>query len=217
MWGRRDASPGPPPPGANRDRIPIRRNRAADNDTGRTTRDADTMRRLILLRHGKSDWAGLGAPDLARALAPRGRDAASKVGVYMARHGLIPDLVVCSTAARAQQTWNLVAAAFSANIPVVHEKRIYEVGAEDILGVIKGTNPGVHALLLVGHNPGLRDLAELVIASGDVDARQRLLEKFPTGGLAVIDFPIDDWRKLHPNAGRLDRFVAPSTLEAATD
>jgi phosphohistidine phosphatase len=67
------------------------------------------------------------------------------------------------------------------------------------------------------HNPGLRDLAEFLIASGDVDARQRLLEKFPTAGLAVIDFPVDDWGKLHPKSGRLDRFVAPRQLDLATD
>ncbi len=175
------------------------------------------MRRLILLRHAKSDWASLGAPDRTRPLAPRGRDAAPKLGAYMARHGLVPDLVVCSTATRAQQTWDLVAAAFPEKIPVVQETRIYEVGAAEILRVVKETGADVHVLLLVGHNPGLRDLAEMLIASGDVDTRQKLLEKFPTGALAVIDFPIDDWRKLHPKAGRLDRFVAPRTLETATD
>ena len=175
------------------------------------------MRRLILLRHAKSDWAGPQARDHGRPLAERGREAAPKIGAYMMRHGLVPDLVVCSTAARAQQTFDLVAAEFSEKIPITYDERIYEVGAEDILGVVKQTRDDVHVLLLVGHNPGLRDLAELLIASGNVDARQRVLEKFPTAGLAVIDFPIDDWRKLHAKAGRLDRFVTPRTLDTATD
>jgi phosphohistidine phosphatase len=70
---------------------------------------------------------------------------------------------------------------------------------------------------MVGHNPGLGELAALLIASGEVEARQRLIEKFPTAGLAVIDFALDDWAKLHPRAGRLDRFVVPRTLETATD
>src|ERR1700686_4396891 len=117
----------------------------------------DAWRRLILLRHAKSDWAGPGARDHGRPLAPRGREAAPKIGAYMVRHGLLPDLVVCSTAARAQQTFALVAAEFSKKIPVVYDERIYEVGADDILGVVKQTRADVHVLLLVGHNPGLRD------------------------------------------------------------
>lgn len=175
------------------------------------------MRRLILLRHAKSDWASPGASDHARPLAPRGREAARRIGAYMAHHALVPDLVICSTAARARQTWDLVTAEFSAKIPLSIDQRIYEVGADRILDVIKQTNDQVHVLLLVGHNPGLRDLAELLIASGEVEARQRLLEKLPTAGLAVIDFPHDDWRKLHRKAGRLDRFVAPRTIETAPD
>jgi phosphohistidine phosphatase len=175
------------------------------------------MRRLILLRHAKSDWTSPGTRDHARPLAGRGRDAAPRIGAYMAHHGLVPDQVLCSTAARAQQTLDLVVEQFSEKVPISYDERIYEVAAEDILAVIKQTRTDVHTLLVVGHNPGLRDLAELVIASGDVDARARVLEKFPTAGLAVIDFPIDDWRKLHPRAGRLDRFVTPRTLEIATD
>jgi len=152
-----------------------------------------------------------------RPLAPRGREAARRIGAYMAHHALVPDLVVCSTAARTRQTWDLVAAELAAKIPVTFDPRIYESGADDILGTIEQTRSQVHVLLLVGHNPGLRDLAEKLIASGDVEARQRLLEKLPTAGLVVIDFPLDDWRKLHPKAGRLDRFVAPHMLETATD
>jgi len=175
------------------------------------------MRRLMLLRHAKSDWTDLGARDHDRVLGLRGREAAPKVGAYMARHALVPDLVIASTAIRARQTWELVAAAFPDIPPAVHDERLYEVGAQAILDVIKETRRDVHALLIVGHNPGMRDLAELLIASGDIDTRQRLLEKFPTTALAVIDFPVDDWRKLHPEAGRLDRFVNPRSIEAATD
>jgi phosphohistidine phosphatase len=175
------------------------------------------MRRLILLRHAKSDWTGVGLKDQERGLASRGRDTAPRVGTYMAHHALIPDLVLVSTAMRARDTWTFVAEAFRKPPPVVYEDKLYETGPKAILDVIASTKHDVHVLLVVGHNPGLRDLAELLIASGDVDARQRLLEKFPTAGLAVIDFPIDDWGKLHPKSGRLDRFVAPRQLDMATD
>lgn len=175
------------------------------------------MRRLILLRHAKSDRSVAGRPDHDRELALRGNDAAVKIGAYMARHALVPDLVLCSTAARARQTWALVAEAFAAPPKVIYDDRLYEVSAKVILEVVRASSPDVHALAVVGHNPGLQDLAGLLIASGDIELRQRLLEKFPTAGLAVVDFPVDEWGQLHPQSGRLDRFVAPRSLEIATD
>jgi phosphohistidine phosphatase len=70
---------------------------------------------------------------------------------------------------------------------------------------------------MVGHNPSLAELASLLMASGDVETRQRLIEKFPTAALAVIDFALDDWGKIHPKSGRLDRFVIPKALDSETD
>jgi phosphohistidine phosphatase len=170
------------------------------------------MRRLILLRHAKSDWSASGRSDYDRGLAQRGRESASKVGEYMARHALRPDLVICSPAARARNSWELVAKAFSAQPATTYDERVYEVGANILVEVIKATSRETHTLLVVGHNPGLGELAELLIGSGDVEMRRRLLEKFPTAGLAVIDFAIDDWAKLGAEIGRLDRFVVPRQL-----
>ena len=175
------------------------------------------MRRLMLLRHAKSDWSRPGARDHERTLAPRGREAAPRIGAYMVHHGLLPDLVVCSTATRARETWDLVAKAFAHKPEVVYEERIYEAGPNPLFDVVKETKSSVHALLLTGHNPGMHEFAQRLIASGDTDARARLTEKFPTGALAVIDFAVDDWRKLHTRSGRLDRLVVPRTLEATTD
>ena len=72
-------------------------------------------------------------------------------------------------------------------------------------------------LLVVGHNPGLHDLAVRLIAAGDVETRERVAEKLPTSGLVVIELAFDDWSKLHPSSGRLERFVSPRLIEAATD
>ena len=80
---------------------------------------------------------------------------------------------------------------------------------------IKDAVPSTHTLLVVGHNPGLHDLAVMLIASGDVQARERLREKLPTSGLVIIDFAFDDWGKLHPQCGRLERFVTPKSLGSA--
>ena len=79
--------------------------------------------------------------------------------------------------------------------------------------MIKDAPAAAHSLLIVGHNPGLHELALLLIASGDVDTRERLREELPTSGLVVIDFAFDDWSRLHPRCGRLERFVSPKSLE----
>ena len=175
------------------------------------------MRRLMLLRHAKSEWTRSSTRDHERTLAPRGREAAPRIGAYMVHHGLTPDLVLCSTATRARETWELVAKAFTHKPALVFEERLYEANAGALFEVTKETKADVHALLLTGHNPGLHEFAQRLIASGDTDARARLTEKFPTGALAVIDFAIDDWGRLHPRSGRLDRLVVPRTLEATTD
>lgn len=175
------------------------------------------MRRLMLLRHAKAERAEPGRNDFDRALAPEGRDVAPRVGAYMAGHALTPDLVVCSSARRAKETWELASGAFTAFPCTTFDKRVYDFDATDLLDLVRKTPTVVHALMLVGHNPSLEDLAALTIASGDHIGRGRLEEKFPTGALAVIDFPVDAWSKVHPHSGRFDRLVTPRDIAAATD
>jgi phosphohistidine phosphatase len=175
------------------------------------------MRRLLLLRHAKSSWAEPGASDHDRPLNRRGQEAAPRIGTYLNRHRLAPDCVLCSTARRARETWDLVGAEIPAAPPPSYVERLYNAAARTILDVVRHAPPDAGALLLVGHNPGQQDAATLLIAAGDLDDRERLREKLPTGGLVVIDFAIAQWSKLHPHAGRLERFVVPRMLEAATD
>ena len=175
------------------------------------------MRRLLLLRHAKAERSQPGDRDQTRVLAARGRKDAPQMGAYLVRHGLVPDLALVSTSARTRETWELTASAFKDAPRVVHEERVYGATPQALLQVVKETEPKVHTLIVVGHNPGLEELAALLIASGDLDARRRLKEKFPTSGLAVIDFALDAWGRLHPHAGRLDRFVTPRSIMAATD
>ena len=174
------------------------------------------MRRLLLLRHAKTERAETSGRDRERALTKRGRADAPIIGTYMARHGLMPDLVLLSPVTRAVETWTLLAAALGKEPRVVKDERIYNADVETLIAIIRQTRDA-HVLLVVGHNPGLQDLAVRLIASGDVEARERIAEKLPTSGLVVIDLAFDDWSRLHPNAGRLERFVSPRLIEAATD
>ena len=185
-------------------------------DWPRRESDIAAMRRLLLLRHAKTERPGPGQRDRDRELVKRGRADAPVIGAYMARHGLVPDLALVSPATRAAETWTLVAAALGTEPRVLRDERIYNAGVEALIGIIRETRDA-HVLLLVGHNPGLHDLAMRLIASGDVGTRERVAEKLPTCGLVVIDLAFDDWSKLHANAGRLERFVSPRLIEAATD
>lgn len=174
------------------------------------------MRRLMLLRHAKTERAEGGQRDRDRKLTKRGRDDAAMIGAYMARHGLNPDLALVSPAKRAQETWALVGPAFAKAPRLVKDERIYNA-ATDALFKIIGETRGAHSMLVVGHNPSLHDAAVQLIASGDVEARERVAEKLPTAGLVVIDLAFDDWSKVHRHAGRLERFVTPKLIAAATD
>jgi phosphohistidine phosphatase len=170
----------------------------------------------MLLRHAKSDRPP-GVGDHDRPLNRRGVRDAAVVGTYLAHNALIPERSLCSTAKRTRETWELVARQLPKPPPVDFEDRLYEADPQTILTLLRGTAQKVHALLVVAHNPGIQQVALSLVASGDVEARERLHEKFPTGALAVIDFALDEWTKLHPHSGRLDRFIGPRQLEAEPD
>ena len=158
------------------------------------------MRRLLLLRHAKTERPEPGKRDRDRKLTARGRSDAPLIGAYMARHQLVPDLALVSPATRADETWALVAAAFRKVPRVVQDPRIYNAGTETLIELI-GETEDAPTLLIVGHNPGLHDLAVQLIASGDVDARKRINEKLPTSGFVVIEFAFDDWSRLRAAPG----------------
>ncbi len=179
--------------------------------------DAAAMRRLMLLRHAKSDWSSPGMPDRERPLNARGAGDARTMGVYLARHGLVPDRILCSPAERTRQTVEALAKGWPAAVEVAYSDRLYEATPETIISLIRAAAPEVHGLLVIGHNPGLQEAARMLIAAGDIEPRERLHEKFPTAALAVIDFPIDAWGKLHRQSGRLDRFVTPRWIAAAAN
>jgi len=174
------------------------------------------MRRLLLFRHAKTERAEAGQEDLARALVERGRRDAARIGAYMASHALEPDRVLVSPALRTQETWKHLSGVLKPAPGATTVERLYEATPHTLFAIVKDAPASAHTLMVIAHNPGLHELALMLIASGDIDARERLSEKLPTSGLIIIDFAFDDWSRLHPQSGRLERFVSPKTLEAAT-
>lgn len=163
------------------------------------------MRRLILFRHAKADTPD-GIADSERPLAVRGRADAALIGAYLAGHGLRPDAALVSPARRTRETWEFAATALGAAPPVSFEERLYDARAETLLEVLQGAPAAARSLMVIAHNPGIEELARALADD------HRLAHKFPTAGLAVIDFPVEDWSELRPGAGRLVQYVSPKTV-----
>ena len=175
--------------------------------------DPIAMRRLILLRHAKSDRPA-GVRDLERPLNKRGKRAAPVVGERIAAEGLRPDLALVSPAQRTRETWAAVKGALGdprdETVP-----EIYEAAAEDILAAIRAAPDEAGTLIVVGHNPGLGDLAVMLAGQGPRGLRALLASEFPTAAFAVIDFEAETWAGVAPNRGRLEHFVRPRDIDPA--
>jgi phosphohistidine phosphatase len=167
-------------------------------------------KRLVLLRHAKSSWAEA-LPDHDRPLAERGRKAAPVMARFLAGRGIRPDLVLVSSAVRTQETWALMAPALETGIRR-DEERLYEAPAEQLLALLQETSDAVGTLMVIGHNPGLEELARMLIKDGDAAAIARLYEKFPTAAVALLDIPVASWKDLAPQSARLVLFETPKSV-----
>ncbi len=175
--------------------------------------------RLLLLRHAKSDWTNGGAiDDHARGLAPRGRKAAAAMARYLRTSGLEPDIVLCSTSVRTRETLKLIRPAFRNNPRIRFLRSLYLAEWKGLLTAIRKTPVGTGTVLLVGHNPGMEELAlALARPPRTEDGRRhvrRLRKKFPTAALAVLDFDGTAWAGILPQRGRLSAFVRPKDLSS---
>ncbi len=147
------------------------------------------MKTLLLLRHAKSSWDNPGGRDFDRPLAPRGRRTAPLIGGHLRDRQLLPDLVLCSTARRARETYDLVVPAVGGSA-IQFEQALYLATPATLLRLAKATPATVERLLVVGHNPGLQQFA----------------------ALAIITFPGSGWAEIAPGAGQLESFVVPRDL-----
>lgn len=175
------------------------------------------MLTLLLLRHAKSSWTQIGATDFERPLNERGRTAAPLIGRYIQnQENLVPQRIYCSAAARAQITAQLVLAEIPNAPEPVYERALYDGGTETSFHFITGTENGVSPVMVVGHNPTIHALALSLSGTGNPDALEKLRYKYPTGGLAVIDFELSDWRDIGGGDGYLREFISPRELESVT-
>lgn len=157
------------------------------------------MKHLILLRHAKSSWDDPSLDDFDRPLAPRGEKDAPKMGRALKAASSLPDLVVCSTAARARQTAAIALKTAGYKGPVRHEDRIYEASVEALLDVVRSIDDAVETAMLVGHNPGFEMLIGALIGQKGHLASVRV----PTANLARLELAVDSWRIVSHGSGTL--------------
>jgi phosphohistidine phosphatase len=173
------------------------------------------MKTLYLLRHGKSAWNDPSLADHDRPLAPRGARAATLIGRKLRKVGFRADCILCSTARRAVDTLEIVTAQLDRNaleMPVHQERELYLTGERTLLERLRRLPDKVGTVMLVGHNPDLHQLAQELAGSGAKEDLKNLETKFPTAGLAVLEFPVERWSDIGPRAGRLTRFLIPKKL-----
>jgi phosphohistidine phosphatase len=164
----------------------------------------EETRRLVLLRHAKSAWPE-DVPDHDRPLGKRGRRDAPAVGRWLRGKGYVPDTVVCSTARRTRETWELVAAELGESPAVTFEPRAYAASAMTLLNLARELPGECRAGMLIAHNPGISELA------GSLAGTHPGGMNFPTAGVAVLEFD-GEWADLGHGQVRVAGFVVPADL-----
>ncbi|WJV49641.1 SixA phosphatase family protein [Streptomyces flavofungini] len=165
-------------------------------------------RRIVLFRHAKADWPQVS--DHERPLADRGRRDAPVAGRRLAESGIAFDLALCSTAARTRETWKLAVQELSQRPRTVYEDRVYEASPGELIAVLNETPDDVRDLILIGHNPGVHGLADILSGDAEGDAQVRMNRRgFPTSAFAVLTYT-GSWKGLEPGAGTLVDYWAPS-------
>jgi phosphohistidine phosphatase len=163
---------------------------------------------LYLLRHAKSSWADPTVADRERTLAKRGRRDAKRIAKHLRRIGGEPELVLCSPAERTRETLELTRPALGA-AEVEFEEELYGASCDELLARIRLVPDSVDSVMLIGHNPGLHELAITLSSTGD--ELERLKAKFPTAALATLT-TAGSWSRLGPSKATLAAYVVPKQL-----
>jgi len=166
------------------------------------------VRTLYLLRHAKSSWDDPALPDDQRPLAPRGRRDGKRIAEHLRREEIEPELVLCSSAARTRETLELLRPALG-GATILVEDELYGASSDQLLARIRLVPDEVTSVLVIGHNPGLHELALALAAAGD--ELERLEEKFPTAALATLA-STEPWGRVAPGGATLTAYVVPKQL-----
>ncbi|WP_439521107.1 SixA phosphatase family protein [Marivita sp.] len=164
------------------------------------------MKRLILMRHAKSDWSASG-DDHDRPLNKRGRASAPAMGQWLKDQGWLPDEVLCSTATRTRQTLDLLGLP---DLPTRFERPLYLAEPDGMVTILKTAT--ADTVLLLGHNFGIAECAHQLVSEWPEHPR---FMDYPTCATSLISFDVDTWEDLHPGTGHCEAFSIPRDAMAA--
>jgi len=170
------------------------------------------MLHLYLLRHAKSSWNEPALKDFDRPLAPRGWNTAPLMGEYMQNKGYQPDTILCSPAKRTRETLDMVERHLAKPHHIYMNKAIYHADSSKLLELVRSAARNTQKLLLIGHNPGIQELALTLAGDGDRQSWQNMWSKYPTAALAVLSFDVENWPQIKARAGKLIDFKSPKML-----
>jgi len=161
------------------------------------------MKELLLLRHAKSSWASPEVEDIDRPLNKRGKRAATDLGKWLRKEGWTPDEVLCSAARRTRETFDRL----KLECPPTLREDIYEAPPGALFAALQGATGA--RVLMVGHNPGIGALAQVLASRKPDHAR---FDDYPTGALTILRFDLETWDNLQPGSGEVVAFLTPHDL-----
>lgn len=168
------------------------------------------MKTLVLMRHGKSSWENKALRDFDRPLTPRGRGAAELMGEELRQRGLHFDLVLASPARRAAETLQLFESAFGAGLDIRFDEDVYAASWRTLLKTVQRTDRKAGSLLIVGHNPGLQNLAVELALKDEAG----MASHFPTATVVMLTLPVKSWKEVQPGTGSAELFLKPKDVLA---
>lgn len=175
------------------------------------------MKDLYLVRHAKSCWKQLHLDDFDRELNQRGKRAAPLMGAWMNDQNIKPELVYCSPAERASQTY-LLMRGNGLDSPKANDiSELYHASYTTLLSLVQQIPDKINCVMVIGHNPGLQVLLSHLIKCAKPQKASNFtstsfINKFPTGGFAHIKFDVAHWSDIAPLAGSLYRIMSPKYL-----
>jgi phosphohistidine phosphatase len=175
------------------------------------------MRRLMLLRHAKTEPDAPSGRDEDRRLDDRGHRDAAEIGDWIAANPPSPDAVLVSHAVRARQTWDIAWEAMKDRVAAPQVEILPELYLADPAQILETVRTATipanpRRLMLVGHNPGMHEAALMLMGSGDPAGARAIADNLPTAGLAIFDFDVKDWGDVAYRRGKLVLFVSPKLL-----
>jgi phosphohistidine phosphatase len=183
-----------------------------DNDLRKGSK-ISSARLLYLFRHAKSSWDDPALADIDRPLAPRGEMASKAMGQYFELADVHPNLVLCSPSARTRATLANVMPALGDPKSVTYDDALYHAASTTMVRLLQAVPQECGSVMIVGHNPGMENLARYLIGKGNPEDITRLRMKFPTAALAILVLPAGGWTAIGPGSCHLHSYVVPRDLE----